>query len=344
MTVKMRKLTWLLGPVASGLLFLFSAFSGNNADYPGGSPAGYTGSPGDGKNCTYCHGGSASQVTDWITSNIPPEGYTPFQTYTITVTVSGSGIKGFQVSPQNLNGDLLGTLIAGPNTHLNGNGKYINQNNGNNSNPAIWTFDWTAPKTGTGDVTFYGAFTVSKPVTKLSTLLVHEQIFPLTVDASATPEVIVVGDSSHLLATPSGGTGDYTFTWISIPEGFHSTIADPWISPIDTTLYIVTVTDGIGTASDSVTVFVTTGTGFNDPDQGYVFTVHFDPGSSSIKLRLAKADEYKLMVYDSKGTLMLHQSFNDSYLYLDASSFQPGLYILRVDQEGKKTVKKVLVF
>ena len=157
------------------LLFVFVFINHNNAvSYTDGSPAGYAGSPGDGKNCVTCHGGGASNITDWITSDIPETGYIAGNTYTITVTVTGLGNKGFQVSSQNISGVLKGTLIAGTDSKLVGSGKYITQNSASSSNPKTWTFQWTAPVTGTGDVTFYGAFTVSKPVTKLSTLLVHE--------------------------------------------------------------------------------------------------------------------------------------------------------------------------
>ncbi|HNY03773.1 MAG TPA: hypothetical protein PKG48_14350, partial [Bacteroidales bacterium] len=45
--------------------------SGSVFAYPSGSPAGYTGSPGDGQHCVSCHGGSAVTVSGWITTNIP---------------------------------------------------------------------------------------------------------------------------------------------------------------------------------------------------------------------------------------------------------------------------------
>lgn len=90
-----------------GLAFtLFGAFETMN---PNGAPAGMTGSPGDGDNCTSCHGGTATTTASLITSNIPASGYIPGTTYTITATnsLTGSGKMGFEVSPQNVAGDLL---------------------------------------------------------------------------------------------------------------------------------------------------------------------------------------------------------------------------------------------
>lgn len=255
--IKNRKLfTFLPFGLLVISLMLMSYGGVENGDYPSGSPAGYTGSPGDNKNCTQCHNGSASTVAGWITSNIPASGYTPGSTYNITVTVSGSGGKGFEVSPQNPSGTLLGTLTAGTGSHLTGSGKYVTQNSTINSNPATWTFTWTAPAVGTGDVTFYGAFTVSKPVTKLSTLLVHEGPPPLSVSASATPSQICTGGQSQLNANPVGGSGSYTYSWTSLPAGFTSTLKDPMVQPIINTTYTVVVNDGTTNTSAQTTVQV----------------------------------------------------------------------------------------
>ncbi|MCX6257875.1 MAG: T9SS type A sorting domain-containing protein [Bacteroidia bacterium] len=141
-----------------------------------GAPAGKTGSPGDGSNCTSCHGGTATAVTGWITSNVPVAGYIAGNSYTITVTVPGSGNKGFEVSPQSPSGNLLGTLTAGTGSHLTGSNKYITHSSTVSTNPAVWTFTWTAPASGTGNVTFYGAFAITTSTTRLSTLVISEQV------------------------------------------------------------------------------------------------------------------------------------------------------------------------
>ena len=85
----MKKIILYILPFAT-IVILLTAFSGNIAHYPNGAPAGYTGSPGDGQNCTACHNGTASTVQNWITSNVDQTGYLPGQTYTITVTVTGT--------------------------------------------------------------------------------------------------------------------------------------------------------------------------------------------------------------------------------------------------------------
>jgi hypothetical protein len=142
-------------------IILLASFGGNGdgSKYPSGSPAGYTNSPHDGKDCSNCHGGSSTAVTGWITSDVPVSGYVAGTNYTITVTVQGTGSekKGFEVSPQKSDGSLLGTITAGSGSKITGTA-YITHSAAKTTNPAVWTFTWTAPVAGTGSVTFYGAF------------------------------------------------------------------------------------------------------------------------------------------------------------------------------------------
>ncbi len=132
-----------------------------------GAPAGHTGSPGDGKNCTFCHFGTPEVKTDIITSDIPQTGYVPGQTYTVTITLNSAGTTrfGWQLSPQNNSGDLLGsfgTAPAGSRFFGTGNKYFTHTMAGTNSaDSKTVSIEWTAPNAGTGEVTFYGAFNIS---------------------------------------------------------------------------------------------------------------------------------------------------------------------------------------
>lgn len=130
-----------------------------------GTDPGHTGSPGDSlKTCKVCHGGNEEWQPDWISSDIPSTGYIPGNTYTITATNSSPGFNrfGFQVSPQNKKGDLLGTLVVTDfeQTQLVGNNKYITYTSGGVDGKDVksWTFKWVAPSDTVNEVTFYGAF------------------------------------------------------------------------------------------------------------------------------------------------------------------------------------------
>jgi hypothetical protein len=171
--MKIRHLPLILSCTA---IALFSSFALLN---PGGAPASVTGSPGDGANCTQCHGGTATTTAGLITSNIPASGYVSGNTYQVTVTnnLTGSGKYGFEVSPQNSAGTQLGTLVAGTGSKLvSGGTKYITHSNASTTTNT-WTFSWIAPQAGAGPVTFYGAMArnFTGPTT-LSSLVVQEAI------------------------------------------------------------------------------------------------------------------------------------------------------------------------
>jgi hypothetical protein len=252
-----RRLLWI-APLLLGAAFLLSAYGGGDEKYASGSPGGYTGSPGDGQNCHACHSGSVANVTGWITSNIPASGYTPGATYTITATATGSGRKGFEISPQTPAGNLVGTLASSSGNHLCNNSKAVTQSSGVNSNPAVWTFSWTAPAAGSGSVTFYGAFAVTSSATKLTTMVVDEATStPLTATATATPSAICAGQASQLNVSATGGNPPYTYSWTSDPAGFSSSLQSPIVNPSVTTIYSVQVSDGTNSTNSSVTVTVT---------------------------------------------------------------------------------------
>ena len=130
-----------------------------------GGPAGHTGSPGDGQTCARigCHSGgpAVANETGVITSDIPGSGYIAGVTYNIGVTLTKQGGTkfGFQLSPQDVIGNPLGTLIAGTGSQIVG-GNYITHSFSGTagSGTKTWDFQWTAPATGTEDVTFYAAF------------------------------------------------------------------------------------------------------------------------------------------------------------------------------------------
>lgn len=153
--------------ISCSYLLLLPVISSNEAhSNNAGAPSARTGSPGDGANCSGCHGGSALVTNQTlISSNIPEEGYTPGNTYNITATISKPGINkfGFQVSPQNTTGQQKGTMIITntTRTQLITSGKYITHKaagTAGTSNSNTWDFQWTAPVAGTGALTFYGAF------------------------------------------------------------------------------------------------------------------------------------------------------------------------------------------
>ncbi|MFB6306900.1 MAG: choice-of-anchor V domain-containing protein, partial [Flavobacteriales bacterium] len=135
-------------------------------------PAGVTGSPGDGgTTCAKggCHTGvSVTSKNGWITSNIPAAGYKPDSTYTITakaINVGGSKF-GFELTVEDTNKNHQGNLIVtnSTTTTLTGpNNNYIaHTSNGTSGNDSLsWSFEWKAPSSKKGEITFYAAFNLA---------------------------------------------------------------------------------------------------------------------------------------------------------------------------------------
>lgn len=143
----------------------FSDFTSTATGNAAGAPIAKTGSPADASNCTGCHSGTATTSAGLITSNVPITGYIPGTTYNITATISVSGINkyGFEVSPQSTSGVQKGTLVVTNPTEtklIGTTGKYITHKSAGTagSGTRTWTFDWTAPIAGSGNLKLYGAF------------------------------------------------------------------------------------------------------------------------------------------------------------------------------------------
>ncbi len=105
-------------------------------------------------------------------------------------------------------------------------------------------------------------------VTVPITLAVGESI--PAVDAYPESGLICEGDSTQLFVDIVGGSGSFTYTWSSIPEGFTSTEPSPMVYPTDITVYIVEIFDGIFTVSDSAWVEVAFGPGRSGTPAGEV--------------------------------------------------------------------------
>ena len=158
----MKKFVILSICLTSLAILLYPDKSNSNTS---GSIGGKTGSPNDMASCTQCHY-AASGNEAVITTNIPDEGYTAGETYTITATINQPGINkfGFEITAEETNfvSNKVGTFIITNNneTKLTNNNTAITHKStgtlGNGSR--VWSMQWQAPSATTGGVTLYGGF------------------------------------------------------------------------------------------------------------------------------------------------------------------------------------------
>ncbi|GAC1446434.1 MAG: hypothetical protein NVSMB56_05080 [Pyrinomonadaceae bacterium] len=175
MTIYRLKLICLIFFAIGGAAFLLSDYLGirKTYAYASGPPAGYTNALGE-RNCTECHrGGNLLSGGTRFTIEAPTT-YQPGGTYQITVrhTTTDTSRKrwGFELTTLDVNNARAGSLMklstttqildnAGP----FGNRQYIEHTTENGvdgtfrgqTGGASWTFNWTAPTTNVGPITFY---------------------------------------------------------------------------------------------------------------------------------------------------------------------------------------------
>lgn len=159
----MKKIKAISGLVFSGVIIMILLSSYMSTE---NTPAGYTGSPADDKDCSSCHKAKAKATDNIFSINAENNTYTPGKRYSVTMKLSGNEKSrkfGFQVSPQTESGKLLGKMILTDSVQTKlANAKYLNQTakgvDGNGDKK--WSFDWVAPAKGSGPVVFYGSFLI----------------------------------------------------------------------------------------------------------------------------------------------------------------------------------------
>ncbi|MEK6283549.1 MAG: PQQ-dependent sugar dehydrogenase [Acidobacteriota bacterium] len=203
--------------------------------FSAGPPAGYTGAPGEEPEaCAECHV-PADAGTGHI-SITAPQTYVPGQTYPITVTHTNSDPTrlrwGFELTVLDTSDEKAGDLqsVDGLTQLLNNQGpggarQYIEHTSAGTfvgqQNGASWTFNWTAPATDVGPVTFYAAGNQANNDGNTSGDYIYKT-FVASAPVSSTPDFAITATPSSRFVTP-GGSVQYSVT-ITPFAGFTGTV------------------------------------------------------------------------------------------------------------------------
>ncbi|MFP4470519.1 MAG: choice-of-anchor V domain-containing protein [Bacteroidota bacterium] len=186
-----------------------------------GSPGGKTGSSGDnGISCTQCHLGTSINADNWITTDIPGNGYIGGETYTITVTGMHTGVGkfGFEVTAEDELGNKTGSfaLVNAVETKFtNGDQAVTHTSQGNTPTGDMksWQAEWTAPEEIPGNIIFYAAVNAANGNGTTS----GDQIYLTDLTVSADITGIAEGDNA-LRIYPNPSTGVVNFEIPAIRE------------------------------------------------------------------------------------------------------------------------------
>ena len=203
--------------------------------FSSGPPAGYTGAPGEVQEaCAECHV-PADAGTGHI-SITAPQTYVPGQTYQITVSHSNPDPTrlrwGFEFTALDTSDEKAGDLQsldgltqvlnnAGPGSarqyiEHTAAGTFVGQQDG-----ATWTFNWTAPPTDVGHVTFYAAGNQANNDGNTSGDYIY-RTFVTAAPFASTPDFSIIATPSLRAVTP-GASAQYTTT-ITPSAGFTGTV------------------------------------------------------------------------------------------------------------------------
>ncbi len=207
------KRNFLLLILSAAVVFVFSSEIWNE-----NGKAGYTGSPAE-LTCIDCHNtftpnDGTGSVT--VSSNMVNWQYVPGQTYTINLTVARTGNNLFGLGFEALDqaNDNAGTLIITDAVHTSIKARTVSGisrrnvvhtlNGGTGTDSAVFVFDWAAPLTNIGDVTFYFAGTATNGngdefgdyVYNSEQLVTPMNTTSISENSSATP-MLVIQNPSH---------------------------------------------------------------------------------------------------------------------------------------------------
>jgi len=204
--MKQRFIIYLISLV----MFVILASAISNAAH---SPGAKTGSPADGNDCTQCHSGVAQSAHGWISSNIPASGYVPGNTYTITLAGTHAGVKkfGFEFTAEDSKNAKIGsfTITNTTETQLT-NMMHAVTHTGNGLTPTNnqkdWSFNWTAPASGTGNITFYASLNAANGNNSTTGDVIYDIDSTFTEDLSSSIQETEKNAKMVIYPNPIGNT------------------------------------------------------------------------------------------------------------------------------------------
>ena len=200
-------------PVCGLLLLFFVASSNSVFSLTAGPPDEKTGAPNEGTCVSAgCHTGNVLNTAGGSLMLTAPETYQPGEVYTIIVNLSRTGQSkwGFQMTALDADGARAGTFAVddAANTQVSeANSKqYIKHTavgTAGANDAHSWEFEWTAPDTDIGPVTFYAAGNASNG----NFNPIDDYIY--TEQAESTPPIpVVVGVSLEIVGDAARATTD----------------------------------------------------------------------------------------------------------------------------------------
>jgi PKD repeat protein len=218
-----------------------------------GPGSGYTNAPGEG-NCTNCHAGSLfTSGANWnnirLNGNFPGGGYVPDSTYLIEITHRQTGISkfGFQVTPlvKSSNAPAGNIIVSSARVqrytqNVSGQTReYAGHTSAGNTTVSTdstrWFFEWKAPSSNLGTVTFHVTVLAANSDFNLTGDQTYAKTFDIGISPNIPTATISASDSAvcsgNNISFQGGGTNNPTsFQWtFTGAQTTSSTLQNPTI-------------------------------------------------------------------------------------------------------------------
>ncbi|MBI3518206.1 MAG: esterase-like activity of phytase family protein [Bacteroidetes bacterium] len=156
-----------------------------------------------------------------------------------------------------------------------------------------------------------------------------------SISASTSNSLICTGENAVLTAISSAST----YSWSN-----GATTMSTTISPSITTIYSVTVTDGLCSSTASITQSVSLCTGVNtiDSDNASI-AIYPNPFHHSFEVKwnnhFSNDKETLLMIYNTLGEMVLMKKTSEQSITIDTRDWRCGAYFIKVNNKVYKIIK-----
>ena len=165
---------------------------------------------------------------------------------------------------------------------------------------------------------------------------------PLEVEAYASNDTILIGETNTLYASATGGDGSYAYSWSPATNLNSATTQNPVFTATEggDFTYTVTVTSGNETASATVTFHVVDNTGVNEIDANQV-SLYPNPASSVINIEgVGEFNNLEVTLVSLQGQVVMNV-FNA--LEINVKDIDAGVYFVNINCDGRQIIKKIVV-
>ena len=357
----MKKLYGFLSILIIPSFLIFYSFSS-------GSPGGKSGSPGDGNaTCYDCHNSfNVQEESGWITTNIPVDGYTPGESYTVTATGTHADVVkfGFELTAENFLGSKKGTFIitdAARTKFANANAAITHTAGGTapSGNSNTWSMDWTAPAEGSGNVFFYAAFNAANGMSGnqgdqiyTSSLQVSEYV-PMPALTSVEPDhapqewtgtVTINGENTNWTGGVSSIMFKYDMDNTIMFEATNIQVTNDTEVSCDISILPEQMIGEYDVMVDAVVLdkgfTVDVASGLGDDLLAGMVNVYPNPATNYVNINIPSESEIR--VFDMLGHELLRNELTNYMERIDISGFDSGIYFVQVVHEGNSATKRFM--